>query len=83
MKTFFKTSKCNPDRHAPNIQNKQLLLTCPIGTYIFVSAATVGIPICYTKNYKTPDWCIFQDYQQYDGLCSHISSFPKAPELDH
>lgn len=37
MKTFHKNSKCNPHRHAPNIQSKWLLLTCPIGTH-FLSA---------------------------------------------
>lgn len=43
----------------------------------------MGIPISSSKNCKIPDWCIFQDYQQYHGLCSPISSFPNATKMDH
>lgn len=38
VKTFHKNSEWNPDWHAPSIQNKWLLLTCPIGTYILILA---------------------------------------------
>lgn len=86
VKTFHKNSEWNPDWHAPSIQNKWLLLTCPIGTYILIAGRYQrllwGFQYPPLKTAR-PLTAIFQDCQQYHRLCSHINSFPTATELDH